>query len=126
MLAFMGDTLKLIWWIVIGPFRSRTSLEAEILYVKETAHLLSVRRSDPSHYYLLVINQGIEERQAGDIQRGFHAQCGGAVDCYPLASCWLSFVLAAEVHAVAPGLPLEQKVAPSGAGESQNLSSSFA
>ncbi|TPV99452.1 MAG: hypothetical protein USCAAHI_01105 [Beijerinckiaceae bacterium] len=26
----MGDMLKLIWWAVIGLFRSRVSLEAEI------------------------------------------------------------------------------------------------
>jgi hypothetical protein len=31
MLAPMGDILKLIWWAVIGLFRSKSSLEAEIL-----------------------------------------------------------------------------------------------
>ena len=31
MLAPMGDLLKLIWWAVIGLFRSKVSLEAEIL-----------------------------------------------------------------------------------------------
>jgi hypothetical protein len=30
MLALMGDMLKLIWWIVIGLFRSRDSLEATL------------------------------------------------------------------------------------------------
>ena len=30
MLCSMGDMLKLIWWLVIGLFRSRASLEAEI------------------------------------------------------------------------------------------------
>jgi hypothetical protein len=34
MLAPMGDMLKLIWWAVIGLFRSRTSLEAEILTLR--------------------------------------------------------------------------------------------
>jgi hypothetical protein len=31
MLRLMGDMLKLIWWVVIGLFRSRASLEAEIV-----------------------------------------------------------------------------------------------
>jgi hypothetical protein len=30
MLRLMGDMLKLIWWAVIGLFRSRAALEAEI------------------------------------------------------------------------------------------------
>ncbi len=34
MLAPMGDILKLIWWTVIGLFRSRSSLEAEILTLR--------------------------------------------------------------------------------------------
>jgi hypothetical protein len=34
MLAPMGDILKLIWWTVIGLFRSRASLEAEILALR--------------------------------------------------------------------------------------------
>jgi hypothetical protein len=34
MLSFMGDILKLIWWAVIGVFRSRVSLEAEILTLR--------------------------------------------------------------------------------------------
>jgi hypothetical protein len=41
----MGDVLKLIWWAVIGLFRSRVSLEAEILTLR---HQLSVlRRKSP-------------------------------------------------------------------------------
>jgi hypothetical protein len=39
MLSPMGDILKLIWWTVIGLFRSRASLEAEI-------QLEEFRRSD--------------------------------------------------------------------------------
>jgi hypothetical protein len=34
MLAPMGDILKLVWWTVIGLFRSRVSLEAEILTLR--------------------------------------------------------------------------------------------
>jgi predicted RNase H-like nuclease len=41
----MGDMLKLIWWAVIGLFRSRVSLEAEILTLR---HQLTVlRRKSP-------------------------------------------------------------------------------
>src|ERR1700719_674586 len=41
MLALMGGILKLIWWTVIGLFRSRASLEAEILTLR---HQLNVQR----------------------------------------------------------------------------------
>jgi hypothetical protein len=45
MLHPMGDMLKLIWWAVIGLFRSRVSLEAEILTLR---HQLTVlRRKSP-------------------------------------------------------------------------------
>jgi hypothetical protein len=45
MLAPMGDILKLIWWTVIGLFRSRASLEAEILTVRHQPNVL--RRKSP-------------------------------------------------------------------------------
>src|SRR5208282_4519266 len=45
MLAPMGDILKLIWWAVIGLFRSRTSLEAEILTLRHQLNVL--RRNSP-------------------------------------------------------------------------------
>jgi hypothetical protein len=45
MLAPMGDILKLIWWTVIGLFRSRASLEAEILTVRHQLNVL--RRKSP-------------------------------------------------------------------------------
>jgi hypothetical protein len=37
MLPPMGDMLKLIWWAVIGLFRSRASLEADILTLRQSA-----------------------------------------------------------------------------------------
>ena len=40
MLPFMGDMLKLIWWVVIGLFRSRASLEAEILMLRHQLNVL--------------------------------------------------------------------------------------
>jgi hypothetical protein len=47
MLRPMGDMLKLIWWAVIGLFRSRVSLEAEILTLR---HQLTVlRRKSPNY-----------------------------------------------------------------------------
>jgi hypothetical protein len=36
----MGDILKLIWWTVIGLFRSRSSLEAEILTLRHQLNVL--------------------------------------------------------------------------------------
>jgi hypothetical protein len=45
MVHLMEDTLKLIWWAVIGLVRSRVSLEVEILTLR---HQLTVlRRKSP-------------------------------------------------------------------------------
>src|SRR5450432_1780343 len=41
----MGDMLKLIWWAVIALFRSRASLEAEILMLRHQLNVL--RRKSP-------------------------------------------------------------------------------
>ncbi len=40
MLALMGDVLKLIWWAVIGLFRSKASLDAEILTLRHQLNVL--------------------------------------------------------------------------------------
>ena len=45
MLRLMGDMLKLIWWMVIGLFRSRASLEAEIVALRHQLNVL--RRKSP-------------------------------------------------------------------------------
>jgi len=45
MLAPMEDVLKLIWWTVIALFRSRDSLEAEILTLRH--QLNALRRKSP-------------------------------------------------------------------------------
>jgi hypothetical protein len=42
----MGDVLKLIWWVVIGLFRARVSLEAEISTLRHQLNVL--RRKSPS------------------------------------------------------------------------------
>ena len=44
----MGDMLKLIWWAVIGLFRSRVSLEAEILTLRHQLNVL--RRKSPKRF----------------------------------------------------------------------------
>ena len=44
----MGDMLKLIWWAVIGLFRSRASLEAEILILRHQLNVL--RRGSPQRF----------------------------------------------------------------------------
>jgi Integrase core domain len=44
----MGDMLKLIWWAVIGLFRSRASLEAEILVLRHQLNVL--RRGSPQRF----------------------------------------------------------------------------
>ena len=40
MLRLMRDMLKLIWWAVIGLFRSRASLEAEIVALRHQLNVL--------------------------------------------------------------------------------------
>jgi hypothetical protein len=45
MLRHMVDTLKLIWWMVIGLFRSRASIEAEIVALRHQLNVL--RRKSP-------------------------------------------------------------------------------
>jgi hypothetical protein len=45
MFGAMADVLKLIWWTVVGLFRSRVSLEAEILTLRQQKGvLLKARR----------------------------------------------------------------------------------
>ena len=45
MLRLMEDMLRLIWWVVIGLFRSRASLEAEIVALRHQLNVL--RRKSP-------------------------------------------------------------------------------
>ncbi|HEY8008093.1 MAG TPA: hypothetical protein VIE66_15145, partial [Methylocella sp.] len=45
MLRLMVDLLKLIWWVVIGLFRSRASLQAEIVALRHQLNVL--RRKSP-------------------------------------------------------------------------------
>ena len=40
MVRFMGDSLKLVWCTFIGLFRSRASLEAEILMLRHQLNVL--------------------------------------------------------------------------------------
>ena len=50
MLSHMGDVLRLIWWAVIGLFRSKTSLETEILTLRHQLNVL--RRKSPKRMAL--------------------------------------------------------------------------
>jgi hypothetical protein len=50
MLCSMGDMFKLIWWVVIGLFRSRASLEAEIVALR---HQLNVLRRKAPKWFIL-------------------------------------------------------------------------
>jgi hypothetical protein len=45
MLAPVGGIVKLTWWVVIGLFRSRASLEAEIVALRHQLNVL--RRKAP-------------------------------------------------------------------------------
>ena len=40
MLRLMRDMLKLIWWVVVGLFRSRASLEAENVALRHQLNVL--------------------------------------------------------------------------------------
>ena len=53
----MGDILKLIWWAVIGLFRSRVSLEAEILVLRHQLNVLRRKAPAPTIVNALVIVQ---------------------------------------------------------------------
>jgi hypothetical protein len=49
--------LKLIWWVVIGLFRSRTSFEAEIVALRHQLNVLrrkSTKRLAFSNFYRLI------------------------------------------------------------------------
>src|SRR5580704_9167572 len=89
----MGDILKLIWWAVIGLFRSRASLEAEILTTSSTCSDEKPRSDSPSatsiaSFLPASIDCAGRFGRLGDRQTG---------DGHPLASCGFSLVLAMEV-----------------------------
>jgi hypothetical protein len=48
MLRFLGDLLKLIWWMVNGFFRSRASLKAEILMLRHQLNVQGATDSIPA------------------------------------------------------------------------------
>src|SRR6266478_6203447 len=89
----MRDVCSLIWLALIGLFRSRASLQAEILTLRHQLNVL--RRKSPQRLSFSSIDRlvfaglyrlapgRLEDRQAGDRD--------------PLASCWLPSVLALEI-----------------------------
>jgi hypothetical protein len=78
----MRDVFSLIWLALIGLFRSRASLQAEILTLRHQLNVL--RRKSPQRLGFTSIDRlvfaGFEGRQAGDRD--------------PLASCRFPSVLA--------------------------------
>ena len=46
--SHVGDMLKLVWWAVIGLFRARASLEAEILTLRHQLNVL--QRKSPKRF----------------------------------------------------------------------------
>jgi hypothetical protein len=91
----MGDVLKLIWWAVIGLFRSRVSLEAEILTLR---HQLSVLRRKSPRRLAFSNFDGLGFAGLYRIApRVVNALIIVEPETVPLASRWFSFVLAMEV-----------------------------
>jgi hypothetical protein len=83
----MRDVCSLIWLALIGLFRSRASLQAEILTLRHQLNVLR-RKHRPSGICRVV---SIGTRRAGRFE---DRQAG---DCDPLASCRLPSVLALEI-----------------------------
>ena len=93
----MADVLKLIWWAIIGLFRSRASLEAEILTLRHQLNVLrrkSPKRPTFSNFDRLVF--ATLYRFAPHVVNALAIVRAG--DRHPLASCRFSFVLAMEVE----------------------------
>jgi len=92
----MRDIFNLIWWAVVGLFRSRASLEAEILTLRHQLNVL--RRKSPKRLALRNLDRLVLLASTAGAARCERLSDRGAGDCYRLASCWLSFVLAMEVE----------------------------
>ena len=96
----MRDAFSLIWLVLIGLFRSRASLQVEILTLRcdINRRATSLQQHRPSRI-CLVVSVGtwragrFEDRQAGDRD--------------PLASCRLPSALALEIKTWRPKTPLE-------------------
>jgi transposase InsO family protein len=55
MLRLMGDLLKLFWWVVVGLFRSRASLEVENVALRHQLNVL--RRKSPKRLALSIFDR---------------------------------------------------------------------
>jgi hypothetical protein len=60
MLRFMGDMLKLIWWLVTAFFRSRVLLEAEIVVLRHQLNVL--RRKAPKRVAFNIFDRVVSRR----------------------------------------------------------------
>jgi hypothetical protein len=97
MLSPMGDILKLTWWTVIGLFRARVSLEAEILVLPPA--LCTAKKIAKAARFQQFQSPGVCQPL---LDCTTHCECIGdraAGDGHPLASCGFPLVLAMEVAA---------------------------
>ena len=95
MLPSMADMIKLIWWAVIGLFRSRASLEAEILTLRHQLNVL--RRKSPKRLAFSNVDRLIFAGLYQIAPRVGTLDDHGAGDGYWLASRRFPLVLAMEV-----------------------------
>ena len=93
----MRDICSLLWCALVGLFRSRASLEAEILLLRHQLNVL--RRKSTSEWSLLTLTVSC---LPGSIIWPGSAQCSEdrqAGDRDPLAPRWLAGLLAQEIRA---------------------------
>ena len=91
----MRDVCSLIWLALIGLFRSRASLQAEILTSRHQLNVL--RRKSPQRITFTSIDSGICRVVSAGTWRAGRFEDRQAGDRDPLASCRLPSVLALEI-----------------------------
>jgi hypothetical protein len=93
----MWEAWKVLWSLLIGLFRSRASLEAEILILRQ--QIIVLRRTAPKR---LSFN-GLDRLIFVDLHRLFpDLRDRQARNCHPLAPCRVQSLLALAVEA-SPG-----------------------
>jgi hypothetical protein len=97
MVASMSDLCRLVWWALIGLFRSWAALEAEILVLRHQVNVLrrnSRRRLAFSSIDRLVFAGLYRLAGSRRIGRATNSQAG---DSDPVASRWFPSLLALEI-----------------------------
>src|SRR6187551_1431097 len=94
----MRDICRLLWCALVGLFRSRASLEAEILLLRHQLNVL--RRKSPKRMAFTNVDRLVFARlyhlAPGSAQRSEDRQAG---ERDPLAPRWLPGLLAQEIRA---------------------------